>query len=59
MQAPANDLQLIERKRDGKELSDQQIRSWSSDLLTGRSPTIKCHICNGRLFSGYDPGRAC
>ena len=38
MQAPANDLQLIERKRDGKELSDQQIRQLVERFVDGSLP---------------------
>ena len=38
MQAPANDLQLIQRKRDGKELSDQQIRQLVERFVDGSLP---------------------
>ncbi|MGC6447289.1 MAG: thymidine phosphorylase [Rubripirellula sp.] len=56
MQAPANDLQLIERKRDGKELSDQQIRQLVERFVDGSLPDYQMSaFAMAVYFQGMTP----
>ena len=56
MQAPANDLQLIERKRDGKELSDQQIRQLVERFVDGTLPDYQMSaFAMAVYFQGMTP----
>ena len=56
MQAPATDLQLIERKRDGKELSDQQIRQLVERFVDGYLPDYQMSaFAMAVYFQGMTP----